>query len=162
MQLLLPSDVVRKMRKHMFRAGRREIGGMIMGEQIADQQFRIVEFSVDVTSGTRTNFVRDAEQHNLVLKEFFERTGKDYHRFNYLGEWHTHPSFTVDPSLQDIYAMQDLVDGTGGVDFAVLLISRLRWLWQYDCSASLFLRDHQPVRVNIKRDNPNAKTEGEL
>ena len=58
MQLLLPSDVVRKMRKHMFRAGRREIGGMIMGEQIADQQFRIVEFSVDATSGTRSNFVR--------------------------------------------------------------------------------------------------------
>ena len=70
MQLLLPSEVVRKMRKHMFRAGRREIGGMIMGEQLGDQQFRIVEFSVDATSGTRSNFVRDAEQHDRVLKEF--------------------------------------------------------------------------------------------
>lgn len=58
--------------------------------------------------------------------------------------------------------MQDLVDGTGGVDFAVLLISRLRWLWRYDCSASLFLRDHQPVRVDIKCDNSGARIEGRL
>jgi integrative and conjugative element protein (TIGR02256 family) len=133
---------------------------MIMGEQLSDQQFRIVEFSVDATSGTRANFVRDAEQHDRVLKEFFERTGEDYYRFNYLGEWHTHPSFSVNPSLQDVNAMQDLVDGTGGVDFAVLLISRLKWFWQYECSANLFLRDHQPVGVEIKRDD--AKTEGSL
>jgi len=60
MQLLLPNDVVRKMRRHMVRAARREIGGMIMGEEIGDQQFRIVDFSVDARSGTSAQFLRDA------------------------------------------------------------------------------------------------------
>jgi hypothetical protein len=33
-------------------AGRREIGGILMGEQVAPDHFRIVDFSVDDTTGT--------------------------------------------------------------------------------------------------------------
>lgn len=40
MQLLLPIDVVRNMRRHLFRAGRREIGGIVMGEDLGNQRFR--------------------------------------------------------------------------------------------------------------------------
>ena len=127
MQLLLPNDVVGKMRRHMLFAARREIGGIIMGEEIGDQKFRVADFSIDSKSGTAANFVRDDDQHDQALSAFFRNTGADYRRFNYLGEWHTHPSFDVYPSLQDVRAMQDLVDGSGGVDFAVLFIARTRW-----------------------------------
>lgn len=151
MHLLLPSDVLRRLRGHLFRAGRREIGGLMMGEEIGDLQFQIVDFSVDATSGTSSNFVRDADQHDQALSAFFEKTGSDYVRFNYLGEWHSHPSFNVSPSLQDVHAMQDLVDGSGGVDFAVLLIIRLRWYCRFDCSAHLFVRGHAPVAIDIAR-----------
>ena len=61
------------------------------------------------------------------------------------------PSFSVNPSLQDVHAMQDLVDGSGGVDFAVLFISRLRWYWRFDCSAHLFVRGHPPSMVTVTR-----------
>lgn len=149
MQLLLPNDVVRTMRRHLFRAGRREIGGMVMGEDLGNQRFRIVEFSVDTYSGTRTNFRRDAEEHDRALSEFFEKTGSDYARFNYLGEWHSHPSFSVQPSLQDVHAMKDLVDGTGGVNFAILFISRLKWCCRFDCSAHLFVQGHAPTIVDV-------------
>lgn len=149
MRLVLPSDIVHKMRRHMFRAGRREIGGMIMGEEIGDQRFRVVDFSLDAKSGTSGNFVRHADQHDQALSAFFERTGADYRRYNYLGEWHTHPSFSVHPSLQDVHAMQDLVDGSGGVDFGVLLIARLGWFWRLECSAHLFVRDHAPTVADL-------------
>lgn len=151
MQLLLPSDVLRKLRAHLSRAGRREIGGMIMGEEVGDQTFQIVDFSVDATSGTNSSFVRDAKQHDQALSAFFRKTGADYGRFNYLGEWHSHPSFSVHPSLQDIHAMQDLVDGSGGVDFAVLMITRLRWYCRFDCSAHLFVRGHAPTTIDVAR-----------
>ncbi len=149
MQLLMPSEVQRKMRGHLFRAGRREIGGMIMGEEVDDRTFKIVDFSVDATSGTNSNFVRDANQHDEALDAFFKKTGADYRRFNYLGEWHSHPSFSVYPSLQDVHVMQDLVDGSGGVDFAVLFIARTRWFWWFECSAHLFMRDHAPTVVEV-------------
>ncbi|MCH8478927.1 MAG: Mov34/MPN/PAD-1 family protein [Wenzhouxiangella sp.] len=156
MHLLLPSDVLRRMRRHLLRAGRREIGGMIMGEEVCDQTFQVVDFSVDATSGTNSNFVRDANQHDQALSAFFEKTGKNYARFNYLGEWHSHPSFSVCPSPQDVYAMQDLVAGPDDVDFAVLLITRLRWYCQFDCSAHLFVRDHVPTKVDVVRINQRA------
>tara|TARA_B100002003_G_scaffold241825_1_gene263999 strand:+ start:2926 stop:3387 length:462 start_codon:yes stop_codon:yes gene_type:complete len=149
MQILLPIDVLNKMRCHMHRAGRREIGGIIMGEEVEDQKFRIVDFSVDCISGSHSNFVRDAEQHNQALTDFFERTGANYRRYNYLGEWHTHPSYEVQPSLQDLNAMKDLVDGSGGVEFAVLLITRLKWCSQLEFSASLFVKDREPIPIDL-------------
>lgn len=151
MHLQLPTNVLRRMRSQLLRAGRREIGGMMMGEEVGDQVFQVVDFSVDATSGTNTNFVRDADHHDQVLSAFFKKTGADYRRFNYLGEWHSHPSFSVHPSLQDVHAMQDLVDGSGGVDFAALLIVRLRWYWRFECSAHLFVCDHLPTTVDVVR-----------
>jgi len=152
MQITLPSEIIGKMRRHMIFAGRREIGGMIMGEEIGDQKFRIVDFSVDIRSGTRSSFIRDADEHEEALSKFFERTGANYCRFNYLGEWHTHPSFSVQPSANDIRAMQDLVDGTGGVNFAVLFIARLRWFWNFDCSAHLFVQGHKPRIASVVQE----------
>ncbi len=64
MQLILPTEVTKKMRGHLVGAKRREIGGMIMGEEVGDQQFRVVDFSVDAVSGTAGNFIRDADQHD--------------------------------------------------------------------------------------------------
>lgn len=151
MQLQLPTDVLRRMRCHLIKAGSREIGGILMGEEIGDQVFQIVDFSVDASSGTRAQFVRDADQHDEALSAFFERTGGEFGRFNYLGEWHSHPSFSVLPSLQDMHAMQDLVDGSGGVDFAVLFISRLKWHWRFECSAHLFVRGHSPSAASVTR-----------
>src|SRR5690606_4454220 len=37
---------------------------------------------------------------------FFKRTAKDYSRFNYLGERHSHPSFCVRPSLDRPFMRQ--------------------------------------------------------
>lgn len=152
MKLLLPNDIVHKMRCHMLKAGSREIGGMLMGEEVGEQVFRIVDFTIDAKSGDVANFVRDDENHDKVLAKFFKRTGADYERFNYLGEWHTHPRFNVHPSVQDIQTMQDLVDGSGGVSFAVLLIARLRWIVSYECSAHLFVHNYAPSKVNVVRE----------
>jgi hypothetical protein len=58
-------------------------------------------------SGSHTRFRRDPKTHQKTLDEFFERTGRDYQRFNYLGEWHSHPSFSVQPSVEDIETMTD-------------------------------------------------------
>ena len=68
-----------------------------MGEQTAPGQFRVVDLSIDEVSGERAHFVRDAEHHRGALQAFFERTGHAYERFNYLGEWHSHPGFLNRP-----------------------------------------------------------------
>ena len=121
-----------------------------MGEMDGDQRFRIADISVDTVSGSQAHFVRDAEHHERELRAFFERTGADYKRFNYLGEWHSHPSFEVTPSGPDIRAMRNLVEGTRGVDFAVLFINRLKWVWQMEASATLFVRGYGGCHAEVE------------
>jgi integrative and conjugative element protein (TIGR02256 family) len=149
MQISLPREVVARMKPFLRKAGTREIGGVLMGEQIEPGQFRIVDFSVDGTSGSTAHFVRSPEHHHEALQAFFTRTGNAFGRFNYLGEWHSHPSFPTRPSREDVLSMQDLVHGERNIHFAVLLIVRLRWMTWMDQSATLFMRHAAPQSVAI-------------
>jgi len=144
------ADSVRvRLRKALRGAGRREIGGVLMGEQIEPGHFRIVDLSIDKETGGRAHFVRSPEAHAAALDAFFERTGKEYDRFNYLGEWHSHPRFPVSPSTQDAASMVELVHGERGIDFAILLIVRLQWWRTMPCSCTLFRRGLTPSPVEI-------------
>jgi integrative and conjugative element protein (TIGR02256 family) len=104
-----------------------EIGGVLMGEQITPGHFRIVDFSVDTKSGDNSRFIRRPEHHREALDAFFAKTEADYSRFNYLGEWHSHPSYEARPSQQDVAEMRSLVEEEEGIPFSVLLIVRTRW-----------------------------------
>jgi [CysO sulfur-carrier protein]-S-L-cysteine hydrolase len=145
-------EVEPRLRKALAKAGRREIGGMLMGEQVATDHFRIVDFSVDAFSGSRMHFRRDPDVHRKTLDEFFDRTDHDYQRFNYLGEWHSHPSFSVYPSVEDIETMTDIVENRSSTNtFAALLIVRLRWRLWIDYSLTLFARGHAPHGLEFSR-----------
>jgi integrative and conjugative element protein (TIGR02256 family) len=149
MQILLPVNIKMRLKRLLLCSGSREIGGILMGEEIEDNLFRVVDFSVDAVTGSSAHFVRDAIHHDQELEAFFERTDHNYSRFNYLGEWHSHPLFDVEPSGQDIHSMQGLVDGSRGVDFAVLLIVRLKWFAQLESHASLHVTNYEPQFISI-------------
>ncbi len=149
MRVEIMPDVRTTLRRALRAAGRREIGGVLMGEQIEPGHFRVVDLSIDKETGGRAHFVRSPEAHAGALDAFFQRTGNEYDRFNYLGEWHSHPRFHVTPSVQDAASMVELVHGERGIDFAVLLVVRLDWWRWIASSCTLFRRDHQPSAVEI-------------
>ena len=126
-KLLLPVSQIGSLKAYLRRAGSRETGGLLMGEQLAADEFRVAEFSFNRRSGSLASFTRDMRAHRRALEKFFRKTGHDFQRFNYLGEWHSHPHFPVTPSASDIAAMQAIVnDRAVGANFAALLIVRLR------------------------------------
>lgn len=149
MQVEIADHVREKLRKALRAAGSREIGGVLMGEQITPGHFRVVDLSIDSQTGGRAHFVRSSEAHAEALSAFFRETGHQYDRFNYLGEWHSHPRFSVMPSTQDVASMLDLVEGERGIEFAVLLIVRLHWWRRISCSCTLFCRNAKPSSVDI-------------
>src|SRR3984893_9755667 len=120
-----------RFRSALRKAGKREIGGMLFAEQLNPNHFSIIDFSLDAFSGSHAAFGRDPGSHQTTLDQFFERTGGDFQRFNYLGEWHSHPSFSVHPSIEDIGTMTDIVENQSSeITFAILLVMRLRLrLW---------------------------------
>jgi proteasome lid subunit RPN8/RPN11 len=145
MQVELAPDAVKRLRAALRDAGRREVGGMLFAEQLRPAVFRIVDFSIDPLSGSRAHFVRDPANHRAALAEFLRRTNNDFVRFNYLGEWHSHPSFPVHPSAEDLSTMTELVGNTkSDISFALLLIVRLRFFFWVDHSMTVFVRGHQP------------------
>jgi integrative and conjugative element protein (TIGR02256 family) len=151
MKLKLPRKVQEKMRCALHLAGNREIGGVLMGEQIGPGEFRIVDLSIDDVSGSAAHFVRSIDQHQQALAAFFDRTGKDYARYNYLGEWHSHPRYSTRPSAEDLASMNGLVDGERDISFAVLVIARRRfWRGRLEAASYVFGRHTRPAHAHLE------------
>ncbi|WP_278983727.1 Mov34/MPN/PAD-1 family protein [Sphingobium yanoikuyae] len=151
MIVTLPPDLITKFEKALSRAGTREIGGVLVGEHVADEEFRVVDLSVQRSGGTESCFVRHPKKHRRFMRSFFRRTGADYARFNYLGEWHSHPLYLPVPSTTDLAQMQLIVeDGSDAPLFAVLLIIRLDGGERIELGATAFTPGSAPTRVEIR------------
>lgn len=126
MQLTLNRDQRGVLQAALQRGGRREVGGQLYGEQLAPSRFQVTHLTVQHAPGTISRFIVDLTQATRDALGFFQRTQRQYTRFNYIGEWHSHPSYAVIPSGTDRSTMQALVaDPTFRGHFAVLLIARL-------------------------------------
>jgi len=99
----------------------------MMGADRGSAVFEVVEITVQRRLGTFSGFMRVVAGIFTRLQRFLDRTGHRYREYNYLGEWHSHPSFSVEPSITDVESMVEIVTDTAvGANFAVLLIVRLR------------------------------------
>ena len=96
-QLLLPPNIRRQLIENLRKGGSQEIGGIMMGEHVSSNQFRILEITCELHSGSFAKFLRSTFGFLGPLKRFFKTTRYEYTRFNYLGEWHSHPSFALSP-----------------------------------------------------------------
>jgi len=149
-QLLLSRDILEQFDEALGSGGSREIGGLLFGEHVGGETFRVVEITVQLKGGTFGDFVRDPAEHQQQLQNFFEKTGEDHLRFNYLGEWHSHPSFRPLPSSKDVATMSSMLEDTEvGVNFLVLLILRRRMMSGLEMSATSFRAGHEPSAIQV-------------
>lgn len=106
--------------------GTREVGGILMGEHTDVDTFRVTELTAQTEGGAFATFVRLVEFIVRPLRLFFDSTCHDYTRFNYIGEWHSHPLFSLTPSAKDHRTMHELLhDRSLGARFVVLLLVKL-------------------------------------
>jgi [CysO sulfur-carrier protein]-S-L-cysteine hydrolase len=150
MKLLLTVPVVKRLQRELRRARRREIGGLLLGEHLGDELFGVVDISVQRSGGTHSGFMRNPGAHKAQLEKFFAQTGNDYARFNYLGEWHSHPSFEPIPSETDLRTMQSIIeDPDVGVNFLVLLVCKRAADGVIEASAVAFRAATEPLRIPV-------------
>lgn len=150
--IILSCRCARKLKKELRLAGVNEIGGVMAGEHLADGKFLVKDLSVQ-RNGTATSFARDPVQHRKFMRRFHLLTGHNTERFNYLGEWHSHPSFIALPSTPDLRTMQaEIEDPDQASSFLVLLVVKLGRDGGLLGSTHAFRRRHQPIRVNLKAE----------
>lgn len=123
--LILPTKQHDLIMAALRKAGQCEVGGILMGENAGNNVFIVREITIH-RRGTFASFIRRIEDAISGLRAFFQETGYDYVRFNYIGEWHSHPSFEPYPSRKDDLSMLQIVkDETVGANFVALLITKL-------------------------------------
>jgi len=149
MKVELTRDVRKRMLSCLAKAKRREVGGLLMAEQLEPGNFRIVDFSLDNHTGSSTHFVRSPNHHRTALDTFFSQTDNDYARYNYLGEWHSHPNYATFPSSTDILSMHDLLIEEHSIPFAILLIVKRGWWRRLLCTATLFRQGEEPSYIHV-------------
>ena len=126
MRVKLARGEIEKLGAALSQAGTREIGGQLFGEQLAPSDFLVTNLTIQARPGTFARFFVDLIQAARDAIRFFDQTEHRYTRYNYIGEWHSHPSFAVRPSATDIETMRELVrDAAFKGSFAVLMIVRL-------------------------------------
>jgi hypothetical protein len=85
-KILLPHELEQKLIRALQEAGYREIGGILMGERIGPDSYRIKDVTIQNKGGTIASFVRLVGGILGPLKRFFQQTNNEFARFNYLGE----------------------------------------------------------------------------
>lgn len=153
MKLILTRKTLDTLRRELKRARRHEIGGVLVGEHLEGETFRIAGISVQRDGGSAAHFERDPVQAKSFLDAFFAETGRDYVRFNYVGEWHSHPGFAPLPSPTDRETMYSIVeDPAADASFAVLMIARLHSFWGLQLSATGFRSGLLPDPIDLEGD----------
>ncbi|PHH38748.1 Mov34/MPN/PAD-1 family protein [Pseudomonas putida] len=137
----IPQEVQHLLYKALKVAGSNECGGVLMAEHIGPDHFVVRQLTVQ-GGGRFASFIRETRSALRALSSFFRHSGYNYARFNYLGEWHSHPSFSVQPSMTDHQSMLDIVmDERVGANFVVLLIFKLSSQGELEGSAHTYIPD---------------------
>lgn len=153
-EIALSERCLKRLRRELRRAGTQEIGGVLAGEHLEDGRFLVIDLSVQRTGGGFAHFERDATLHRRFMRRFFLRTGHQYERFNYFGEWHSHPSFLPLPSFTDVRQMQLLIeDKEQNAKFLVLIVIKLGRTGTIEASAHAFRRGMSPLQIGISTES---------
>jgi hypothetical protein len=151
MILLLPGAISLRLKEALLAGGRREIGGIVMGEHVSAETFRVVDITVQMTGGTFATFVRVVDHLLAPLRRFFRDTNHQYTRFNYLGEWHSHHSFALAPSSTDNATMiAMLADRRLGARFLILLLAQLGQATDLHCALVVYESGRAPYGGEVR------------
>lgn len=162
MQIHLPEAIAQQLIKALKKAGSKEIGGILMGEYLSPEVYCIADLTIQAQAGTSASFLRLPLSVLRPLRTFFRKTGNQFTRFNYLGEWHSHPSYSIEPSSIDCNTLWEIVaDPSVGASFAVLMVVKLNVIGQLESGVTIFLPDRQLFSGELIQEPPN-ENKGEI
>lgn len=154
MKLRIAQKTLEAWTSALERAGAVEVGGVLFGEHLDAEEFRLLDITEQRRRGDETSFRRKSREATRALKRLSKAHGNDHTRFNYLGEWHSHPNAPAIPSRRDCLTMQSLlVDPTSDANFLVLIIVRLKKTGEMELSANTFLASGHILDCDIVIEN---------
>lgn len=151
MKIILPRKIEKKIYKAISNAEPNEIGGILMGECKSEDEYCVVDCTIQKTKGTVSSFIRLVAEIAHPLKRFFQKTNHNYEKYNYLGEWHSHPSFSLQPSDKDMNSIWEIIDDSStNANFVVLIIFQTnKYDKNLDGNAMIFLPERRIIQGEL-------------
>ncbi len=116
-------DVESKIENALRESGDYETGGILIGRKLEEKSFEIVDVSISNEDNKYSvaSFIRGVKKTDMLLRKHFKRKSGYY-----IGEWHSHPKFSLSPSRQDVATMLGiLADDDYGASFSILMITKM-------------------------------------
>lgn len=153
MQIVVTTELEQRLIAALGQAGGKETGGIIMGQRLGQDIYQVYDLTIQAYGGTSLSFIRFLSGVSGTLRRFFRKTAHNYTHFNYLGEWHSHPTYFLKPSNMDSETMWDIVeDAEVGVNFAILMLVRLKEGKFIEIKAYLYTSGRRRYEVNVIRE----------
>ncbi|HHX70090.1 MAG TPA: hypothetical protein GX708_18830 [Gallicola sp.] len=85
-----------------------ETKGALFAKRIDDETFEIEKVYFEPNVGSFA-FVKlyNNRTYKKFCKNYFDKHVGEYHIHNYLGDWHSHPSFSCTPSSYDVKEVEE-------------------------------------------------------
>jgi len=116
-----------------------EIGGILIGNKVNEDSIIVNDASIsnEIDILNFASFIRETvNAQRLLNKHYDDLTGF------YIGEWHSHPNFSLYPSDRDISTMKGIVqDKNYNVFFAILIIVKLNSENELELKGFLFHKE---------------------
>ena len=84
LKISIPTDIQVLLVKALLKSGTHECGGVLMGEHIGTNHFRVNSLTIQ-KSGTIASFVRGITDAIKAIRLFLKSTNNIYQKFNNLG-----------------------------------------------------------------------------
>ena len=135
-----------------------EVGGLMMGEKVGDNTFRVMDVSLTIGEPGRYNL--DPAKHQAFVDDFLAKFC-DEGRFGIIGSWHSHPSGNPEPSKGDLQTLKDtMAHPSNNLSFKVLLVACLDENAQLRVRGVVLTREPKvlsKIEVSIEHDETEPR-----
>lgn len=103
MKIIIPKKLTKKIFIQVKKCRLNETKGALFARKISDEMFEVDDVYIEKKVGSFA-FVElvNNEKYQVYQNCYHEKSGHDYIHHNYIGDWHSHPSFVLYPSSYDI------------------------------------------------------------
>lgn len=108
LQLFVNANFLKGLYEHSMRYYPEEFGGILVGYYSLSQQTAFIEDTILPQTFTRSKV--HFERSSQGLKNELEELNNRQPSLEYLGEWHTHPNCSNQPSITDKKAMKKIAN----------------------------------------------------
>jgi len=127
LEIIIPKEITLRLIKQISKYSPLETKGALFAEDLGNDTFKIDEVYLEPKPGT-TTFVKLYINHEYVTfqKNYHKLRKNNFSKYNYIGDWHSHPLFECFPSSYDVSEVEKDMKQSNAIFLVQLILKVLK------------------------------------